>query len=108
MACEIDPAFSVTHKGSSTASTRLAPGMFNTYNVKFEPDENRDYEYEIKFSTDREPIVIPAIGIGPRAILDFPDLVVVPETAVKIASMKTLLVRNIGDSVAFFNTSTSR
>lgn len=42
-------------------------------------------------------------AIGPRPILDMPDQIVVPPTAVKIASLKTVMVRNVGDAPATFN-----
>ena len=89
-------------------NTRLAPGMFAIYNLVFAPEQNRDYEYEIKFITQKQTLTIPVIGIGPRPILDFPDMIVLPNTAVKIPSTKSLLVRNIGNGLAAFNISTSR
>lgn len=109
LASEVDPSFSIGYKGiTASLNNRIAPGMFITYNVHFTPEENSDYEYTIKFNTDREPLTIPIIAIGPRAILDFPDFILVPETGVKICSSKSLLVRNLGDSAAIFNIMTSR
>lgn len=43
------------------------------------------------------------LAIGPRPILDIPDQIEIPATAVKIPSSKTILVRNVGDMPAIFN-----
>lgn len=43
------------------------------------------------------------LAIGPRPILDIPDRIEIPATAVKIPSSKTILVRNVGDIPAIFN-----
>ena len=43
------------------------------------------------------------LAIGLRPILDIPDQIEIPATAVKIPSSKTILVRNIGDAPATFN-----
>ncbi|XP_033221021.1 hydrocephalus-inducing protein homolog [Belonocnema kinseyi] len=102
MICERNPTFKIEFKGS-ILNTRLAPGMALAYNIKFCPEEKRDYEYEATFVSDREVFRVPIIAIGPRAILDFPDQIEIPTTAVKILSSKTLLVRNIGHVPAIFS-----
>lgn len=43
------------------------------------------------------------LAIGPRPILDIPDRIEIPATAVKIPSSKTILIRNVGDMPAIFN-----
>lgn len=43
------------------------------------------------------------LAIGPRPILDIPDRIEIPATAVKIPSSKTILVRNVGNMPAIFN-----
>jgi len=50
--------------------------------------------------TDQIDIIL---AIGPRPILDIPDRIEIPATAVKIPSSKTILVRNVGDAPAIFN-----
>ncbi|KYN44368.1 Hydrocephalus-inducing protein [Trachymyrmex septentrionalis] len=97
-----DPFFSVEYHGSNY-STMIAPGLVQIYNVRFSPSEKRDYEYRIKFISDIEVFMIPVIAIGLRPILDIPDQIEIPATAVKIPSSKTILVRNIGDAPATFN-----
>lgn len=45
--------------------------------------------------------IVPAIG--PRPVLDIPDRIEIPSTAVKISSSRTIVVRNVGDAPANFN-----
>ncbi|KAG5334606.1 HYDIN protein, partial [Acromyrmex charruanus] len=97
-----DPFFSVEYRGSNYG-TMIAPGLVQIYNVRFSPSEKRDYEYYIKFISDIEVFMVPVIAIGLRPILDIPDQIEIPATAVKIPSSKTILVRNIGDAPAIFN-----
>ncbi|XP_035733008.1 hydrocephalus-inducing protein homolog [Vespa mandarinia] len=105
---EQDPFFDIEFRGSSYNVT-VAPGLAQIYNIKFMPEEKRDYKYQATFCTDNDVISIPIIGnnniisaIGPRPILDIPDSIEVPETAVKISSSKTILIRNIGTTSGFF------
>ncbi|XP_011690792.1 PREDICTED: hydrocephalus-inducing protein-like [Wasmannia auropunctata] len=97
-----DPFFSVEYHGSNY-STMVAPGLVHIYNVRFSPSERRDYEYRVEFINDTEVFAVPVIAIGPRPILDIPDRIEIPATAVKIPSSKTILVRNVGDAPAIFN-----
>ncbi|TGZ50588.1 hypothetical protein DBV15_08089 [Temnothorax longispinosus] len=97
-----DLFFSVEYHGSNY-STMVAPGLVHIYNVRFSPPEKRDYEYRVEFINDTEIFAVPVIAIGPRPILDIPDRIEIPATAVKIPSSKTILVRNIGDAPAIFN-----
>lgn len=123
-----DPFFSVEYRGSNY-STMIAPGLVHIYNVRFSPSEKRDYEYHIEFTSNTEVFVVSVIGeegnyivityghvtqsnadyidivlaIGSRPILDIPDQIEIPATAVKILSSKTILVRNVGDAPAIFN-----
>nr|XP_034173204.1 hydrocephalus-inducing protein homolog isoform X3 [Osmia lignaria] len=99
--CELDPCFSVEHRGS-TYSMMIAPGLANCYNVKFTPEKKRDYQYLLKFTTDSGQMIVPVIAIGSRGILDFPDRIELPSTAVKIPSTKTIFVRNVGNAEAIF------
>ncbi|KYQ52600.1 Hydrocephalus-inducing protein [Trachymyrmex zeteki] len=97
-----DPFFSVEYRGSNY-STMIAPGLVHIYNVRFSPSEKRDYEYHIEFTSNTEVFVVSVIAIGSRPILDIPDQIEIPATAVKILSSKTILVRNVGDAPAIFN-----
>lgn len=51
-------------------------------------------------STNQVKIIL---AIGPRPILDIPNRIEIPITAVTISSSKTILVRNLGDAPAIFN-----
>ncbi|XP_067203900.1 hydrocephalus-inducing protein-like [Linepithema humile] len=103
--CDPDPFFSVEYHGSNY-SAMIAPGLVHVYDVKFKPAEKRDYEYCVEFVNDTKVFVVPIIAIGPRPILDIPDRIEIPATAVKILSSKTILVRNLGEAPAIFNFST--
>ncbi|KAI4504415.1 hypothetical protein M0802_000886 [Mischocyttarus mexicanus] len=99
--CKLDPFFDIEFRGSSYNVT-VAPGLAQVYNIKFMPEEKRDYKYETKFVTEDDVITVPIIAIGPRAILDIPDCIEIPNTAVKISSSKTIFIRNIGSTSAIF------
>ncbi|XP_026670103.1 hydrocephalus-inducing protein homolog [Ceratina calcarata] len=98
---EPDPFFSVEACGCNY-SMMVAPGLSVMYRVKFTPEMTRDYHYELKFTTDSGEFTVPVIAIGPRGMLDFPDKIEVPLTAVKIPSLKTLFVRNVGNASTTF------
>ncbi|CAD6222554.1 GSCOCG00001023001-RA-CDS [Cotesia congregata] len=76
---------------------KLAPGMSLNYNIKFIPEEKKDYYHQLDVVTDCQTFSVPLIAIGPRALLDFPDQIWMPETAVKIPSSKIFLIQNIGN-----------
>lgn len=40
----------------------LAPGISNSYRVKFMPDRNQDYHYQLKFATDSGDLIVPVVG----------------------------------------------
>lgn len=61
MICEADPSFQIEFKGN-TLNTRLAPGMSLSYEVKFSPEDKRDYAYEATFVSDNEIFTVPIIG----------------------------------------------
>lgn len=132
--CDPDSFFSVKYHGSNY-SAMIAPGLVHIYDIRFKPEEKRDYEYCIKFVNDTEVFVVPIIGkreiihiivthghtttkstgqvnivlaIGSRPILDIPNRIEIPATAVKIPSSKIILVRNLGDAPAIFNFSTDK
>lgn len=85
----------------------MAPGTCRVYTVKMSPQEKKDYHYEIIVLTDDSKMKIPIIGLGPRAFLDFPDEIILPETGAKIPTLKILQVRNVGESRAAFTLSSS-
>ena len=58
--------------------------------------------------TEREKFIVPIQAIGARALIDFPDNIYFPLAPVKHKSVKTILIRNIGNAEAKFNLDTSR
>ena len=87
---------------------KVGPGLPTTFRIKFKPEENKDYNHELKCSTDREVFIVPIRAIGARAILDFPDEVTFQPTPVKYTQTQTLLVRNIGKAEAKFSLVTDK
>ncbi|XP_075327326.1 hydrocephalus-inducing protein homolog [Odontesthes bonariensis] len=94
--------------GPQDAGRKVAPGMSATYTVFFTPQENKDYDHRLVCVTERERFEIPVRAIGPRAILDFRDELLLPVCPVKASTQKTHLVRNIGNSEAKFKLHTQR
>ena len=68
----------------------------------------KDYDHRLVCITERERFEIPIRAIGPRAILDFRDELLLPVCPVKASTQKTHLVRNIGNSTAKFKLHTQR
>ena len=87
---------------SSDAHQKVGPGLPVIYRVQFTPEENKDDSHELIVSTERERFVVPIKCIGSRAILDFPDEINFPLSAVKHLNTKVLLIRNIGNRDAKF------
>ncbi|CAF0941486.1 unnamed protein product [Adineta steineri] len=85
------------------AFQKVAPGVALVFRIQFKPEEQRDYTHELLIATEREKFLIPIRAIGARAILDFPDDITFPTTAVKSTNTsKVLFVRNIGNREARF------
>ncbi|KAI8803400.1 hypothetical protein BJ742DRAFT_498091 [Cladochytrium replicatum] len=110
----IDPLASVVFSissldktGSLQSSGKVAPGMETDFILRFTPEELNDYSIDIVCVTEREKFLLPVRAIGARAILDFPDEVTFGESPVRYKSIKTLLVRNIGQKNAKFQLKTN-
>ena len=104
----------------ANAYQKVAPGVALIFRIQFRPEEQQvrivgigrattsplrlqDYSHEILVATEREKYLVPIRAIGARAILDFPDEITFPSTAVKSSNMsKVLFVRNIGNNAARF------
>nr|CAD7395319.1 unnamed protein product [Timema cristinae] len=102
MTCENSPYFKVNYT-SPKVITSLAPGMSVYFDVKFTPEEQRDYKHQITFLTEKTSFIVPVYAIGPRPLLDFPDAVHFPKTYVKVPAIKMLMVSNIGEVAAVFS-----
>ncbi|XP_014668502.1 PREDICTED: LOW QUALITY PROTEIN: hydrocephalus-inducing protein homolog [Priapulus caudatus] len=100
------PYFKIICHGGS--GQKVAPGMTVSVSVRFTAQENKDYSHELVCRTDRETFTIPIRAIGPRAVLDFPDVVQFPSVPVKHPASKTFLLRNIGRCEAKFSAHADR
>ncbi|CAN0537856.1 unnamed protein product, partial [Ectocarpus sp. 8 AP-2014] len=92
------PHFSVSE--TLYVRMKVAPGMEVRYVVTFKPQEVRAYSVELMVVTEREKFVVPVGALGHRAVLDFPDQIVMPHTAVKATGTKNIVVRNLGTRTA--------
>ncbi|XP_028440234.1 hydrocephalus-inducing protein homolog [Perca flavescens] len=92
--------------GTEGTGSKVAPGLFATFTVFFTPQENKDYHPRLVCVTERERFEVPVRAIGPRAILDFRDSILLPVCPVKASTERTHLVRNIGNSLAKFKLET--
>ena len=90
-------------KGNELKQSTIGAGMECCFIVKFKPQEIREYKVDLVCLTEREKFVIPVYAMGPRPVLDFPDEIVFPTTAVKNTTEKTLIVRNVGTCEAHFS-----
>uniref|UniRef100_T1FWU7 HYDIN/VesB/CFA65-like Ig-like domain-containing protein n=1 Tax=Helobdella robusta TaxID=6412 RepID=T1FWU7_HELRO len=91
---------------SPPALGKIGPGLSVTYKILFSPQECQDYEHKVVCTTEREEFVVPIKAIGPRAILDFNDVIDFSACPVKYLTSKTIFIRNIGNCTAHFTLST--
>ncbi len=62
-------AFSIRgFKSDALTSTKTATGIEVPYVLKFTPQEQKDYFYDLICSTERERFVVPIRAIGSRGI----------------------------------------
>eukprot|EP00290_Baffinella_frigidus_P052882 CAMPEP_0180350034 /NCGR_PEP_ID=MMETSP0989-20121125/5784_1 /TAXON_ID=697907 /ORGANISM="non described non described, Strain CCMP2293" /LENGTH=201 /DNA_ID=CAMNT_0022339391 /DNA_START=1 /DNA_END=603 /DNA_ORIENTATION=+ len=101
------PFFEVALAKANVAS-KVAPGMDITYVLKFTPEERIDYFCDVVCFTEREKFIIPVRCLGPRGWIDFPDQVFFEKAPVKAESLKTVLVRNVGETDATVTLSSQR
>uniref|UniRef100_A0ABD2WU23 HYDIN/VesB/CFA65-like Ig-like domain-containing protein n=1 Tax=Trichogramma kaykai TaxID=54128 RepID=A0ABD2WU23_9HYME len=94
--------FQVKFAGSNS-NTRLAAGLSHIYDVKFHPDEDRDYYHDIEFETDSGSLAVPVIAIGPQPLVTFPDEINVGVTVVKIKKTILISLENIGKIMTRFS-----
>ena len=86
--------------GNPRGASKVAPGMDIAYVLKFTPEERIDYFCDLVCYTEREKFIIPVRCLGPRGWIDFPDQVFFDKAPVKAESLKTVLVRNVGEAEA--------
>ncbi|KAK4880159.1 hypothetical protein RN001_008305 [Aquatica leii] len=100
------PYFSVTY-ASESISTHIASGIAIVFNVKFSTDDVKDYKYDATFTTEDETITFTIYALRPRPLLDLPDEIILPTTAVRVPTEKCIFTRNLGEAQANFLTSTN-
>ncbi|XP_042303502.1 hydrocephalus-inducing protein homolog [Sceloporus undulatus] len=103
---ESSPYFRVI--SPNNVCNKVAPGMSSMFHIVFTPEENKDYFHELTCITEREKFIVPIRAIGARGILDFPDQINFSTCPVKYNTLKTLLVRNIGNREARYQITTQR
>ena len=72
------------------------------YVVRFKPQQVHEYSLELMCSTEREKFIVPIRAVGMQPRMTFPDDIAFGTCAVKSTTRKTLLVQNVGSSVARF------
>lgn len=88
--------------GEPLKQSKIAAGMEICFVVKFKPQEVRDYQYDLICSTEREKFLVPIRAIGMRPMMTFPDEINFGVCPVKSETRKSLLLQNIGSSIARF------
>jgi hydrocephalus-inducing protein len=88
--------------GGSARGDKVAPGMEVSYIIRFTPDCETDYSYDLIVITERERFIVPIRASGGSAVLELPDVIEFGPTPVKYQDSKTILVRNIGQKATKF------
>ena len=88
--------------GEPLKQSKIAAGMEICFVIKFKPQEVRDYQYDLVCSTEREKFIVPIRAIGMRPMMTFPDEINFGVCPVKSETRKSLLLQNIGSSIARF------
>ncbi|KAF5288916.1 hypothetical protein FQA39_LY03795 [Lamprigera yunnana] len=99
------PYFTVTF-ASESVSTHIAPGISILFNIKFSADDLKDYKHTLTFATEEENISYPIYALRPRPLLNLPDEVNLPTTAIRITSEYCIFTRNFSKVPANFITHT--
>ncbi|CAI2738751.1 unnamed protein product, partial [Dicrocoelium dendriticum] len=95
---ETNPYFQI--KYLSSIGHKIAAGLSLHCLVSFTPDSLRDYQHELLCITDRETYKIPIYCLGPRAILDFPDVIDFGSCTIKYNTSKFIMIRNVGKTAS--------
>lgn len=78
--------------GKPIRDGRVAPGMQIQYVISFNPQEVKDYQYDVICVTEREKFILPVRAIGSRAFLNFPDVITLNATMVHSEITKSIVV----------------
>lgn len=79
-------------------SSRVAPGMEISFEIKFSPEAKIDYSYDLNIVTERERFIVPIRAIGCKALLEFPDSLDFGRVPVKHETKMPVIISNIGET----------
>lgn len=68
-----------------------------SFTVRFSPDAQIDYKFDLMVMTEREQFLVPIIAIGKKPMIDFPDTIDFGRCFVKYQSEKPVVIRNVGE-----------
>jgi hydrocephalus-inducing protein len=92
--------FSVIPK--APVDRKIAAGMGASFTIKFAPDSDNDFNYDLICTTEREKFIVPMRTIGSRGVLEAPDDINFPKSPIKFASSKNVIVKGVGKRTAHF------
>ena len=93
--------------GEQLKQSKIAAGMEVCFVIRFKPQEVRDYSLDLVCCTEREKFLVPIRAVGSKPRLSFPDEVHFGACPIKSTTRKTMLVQNIGSTIAKFNLKSS-
>jgi hypothetical protein len=83
-------------RGKPVSDSRVAPGMEICYKITFSARERqRDYNYDLIVTTEREKFIVPVRAIGAKAALVLPEDLSFGTVAVKTSVTKTIVVCDV-------------
>ncbi|KAK5646871.1 hypothetical protein RI129_005335 [Pyrocoelia pectoralis] len=91
---------------SESISTHIAPGMALIFNVKFYSEHMRDYQFDLKFLTESETLIVSVYAIKPRPLLDLSDYINLPISIIHIPYEESVYIRNLATVPAIFSLNT--
>ncbi|KAK9501914.1 hypothetical protein O3M35_012549 [Rhynocoris fuscipes] len=111
---DLHEAFTIKAVRKGDVLKKLAKGIEQIYEIGFRPILLKDYFQTLKFITTEDKFDVPIYGklnrimgrLGPRALIDFPDVIEMPQAPVKLRTSKTIILKNIGRIPGIVNLTT--
>ncbi|XP_046384780.1 hydrocephalus-inducing protein-like [Ischnura elegans] len=97
---EKSPYFVISY--CSQAMIKVAPGMSEKFLIKFKPLEKKDYHHKVSFHCEDGSFDISLIAVGPRPMLDLPDVIEMGECPVNMPTTNFFCIVNNGEVDAIF------
>uniref|UniRef100_T1HAY7 MSP domain-containing protein n=1 Tax=Rhodnius prolixus TaxID=13249 RepID=T1HAY7_RHOPR len=109
-------AFSVKNISKGDKHKKIAQGIENVFEIQFRPSHLKDYFQTMKILVADDEFDLPFFGrilikmacLGPRALIDFPDVIEMPAAPVKLQVTKTVILKNIGRARGVVNFSVEK